>query len=56
MTPAWRILGAGCRPNRNTRAAISEAGFVFREFTVARLGVLPAIQGVAVLPDTAPAV
>lgn len=49
VTPAWRVLGAGCRPNRATREAISEAGFIFSELHEARLGILPAIQGVAVI-------
>lgn len=50
VSPAWGVLGGGCRPNRNTREAISDARFVFQELEATRLGVLPAIRGVAVLP------
>jgi len=27
LTPLWRLLGAGCHPNRDTAAAIKRAGF-----------------------------
>ncbi|WP_019815080.1 class I SAM-dependent methyltransferase [Saccharomonospora saliphila] len=27
VTPLWKRLGAGCHPNRNTRAAVENAGF-----------------------------
>lgn len=30
-TPAWRLLAAGCHPNRDTRAAIERAGFVIED-------------------------
>ena len=29
VTPVWRVVGAGCHPNRDTRRNIEAAGFVF---------------------------
>ncbi|MGH3450204.1 MAG: class I SAM-dependent methyltransferase [Haloechinothrix sp.] len=29
ITPLWRWVGAGCHPNRDTRASIEQAGFRF---------------------------
>ncbi len=31
VTPLWNRLGAGCHPNRDTRAAVERAGFRFLE-------------------------
>jgi ubiquinone/menaquinone biosynthesis C-methylase UbiE len=31
LAPVWSRFGAGCRPNRDTRAAITQAGFTFDE-------------------------
>ena len=31
LAPVWSRLGGGCRPNRDTRAAITQAGFTFDE-------------------------
>lgn len=54
--PAWRWVGAGCNPNRDTRAAIERAGFAFREIWHQRLAppipplalTRPAIRGIAI--------
>jgi ubiquinone/menaquinone biosynthesis C-methylase UbiE len=51
VTPAWRRIGAGCRPNRDTVEAISGVGFEIRELRRAQMGPLPVIQGVAVSPE-----
>lgn len=48
VTPAWRRIGAGCRPNRDTAAAVASAGFEIRELRRERMGPLPVIRGVAV--------
>lgn len=29
LAPVWKRIGAGCRPNRDTRTAIELAGFTF---------------------------
>ncbi len=55
-TPAWKWLGAGCRPNRDTAAAIERAGFAFRSLHHLNLSppvpplcvTRPAIHGAAV--------
>jgi ubiquinone/menaquinone biosynthesis C-methylase UbiE len=55
-TPAWKWLGAGCRPNRDTEAAITSAGFTLRQIEHRRLSppippfclTRPAILGAAV--------
>jgi ubiquinone/menaquinone biosynthesis C-methylase UbiE len=31
LTPLWSRFGAGCHPNRDTRAAIERAGFTFED-------------------------
>ncbi|MBI5947114.1 MAG: class I SAM-dependent methyltransferase [Chloroflexi bacterium] len=51
ITPAWRRIGAGCNPNRQTVAAIQAAGFdvaVAREFGM--MGA-PTVVGVATRRD-----
>jgi len=50
VTPAWRRIGAGCRPNRDTAAAIALAGFEIRKLRRERMGALPVIGGIAVAP------
>lgn len=34
IAPAWRWIGAGCNPNRDTAASIREAGFEFQRLRV----------------------
>ena len=34
ITPAWRWIGAGCNPNRDTAASVRHAGFEFDRLTV----------------------
>jgi ubiquinone/menaquinone biosynthesis C-methylase UbiE len=54
--PAWRWLGAGCNPNRDTRAAIERAGFTLLEIRPQHLAppvpplclTRPAIRGIAI--------
>jgi ubiquinone/menaquinone biosynthesis C-methylase UbiE len=55
-TPVWSWVGAGCNPNRDTKAAIEGAGFVFREIWHQHLAppipplclTRPAIRGIAI--------
>ena len=58
ILPLWRRLFAGCHPNRDTLASIESAGFEVRsldrfEPPVPFSGIVPHIQGVAVLEDDA---
>ena len=58
ILPLWRRLFAGCHPNRDTLASIKAAGFEVRsldrfEPPVPFSGIVPHIQGVAVLKDDA---
>lgn len=58
ITPAWRWIGAGCHPNRDTGSLISEAGFeIRRQRELRTTPPIPplcftrrVIQGVAVKP------
>lgn len=43
VTPVWRWFGAGCHPNRDTRAAIERAGLAFEH-----------VEAFAVLPRVVP--
>lgn len=50
ITPVWRWFGAGCHPNRNTEAAIRDAGFAITKLKRLRMGIPPVrdyIVGVA---------
>jgi ubiquinone/menaquinone biosynthesis C-methylase UbiE len=53
VTPVWKLAAGGCYPNRDTRAAVEAAGFVFdwaREQLDARIPisiVRPQLAGVA---------
>ena len=51
ITPAWRRIGGGCNPNRETESAISAAGFEIRELSHSKMGPMPFILGVAVVQD-----
>jgi SAM-dependent methyltransferase len=48
LSPLWQCCGGGCRPNRDSEAAIQAAGFRFAAIERYRIGFLPYIQGVAV--------
>lgn len=53
VTPLWRVVGAGCHPNRDTRSAVERAGFSFAEVEEFRpmpavIPMSPMLQGVAV--------
>lgn len=53
VTPVWRVIGAGCHPNRDTRSAVERAGFRFaavEEFQPmpAWIPTSPMLQGTAV--------
>ena len=50
MTPAWRRIGAGCHPNRNTAEAIAAAGFQIEAIDQVSLHALPMIAGIARKP------
>jgi ubiquinone/menaquinone biosynthesis C-methylase UbiE len=58
LSPAWRWLGAGCRPNRRTADAITNAGFTLTEIHRFKLAppipplsvTRPAVVGTAVKP------
>ena len=47
LTPVWRLVGAGCHPNRRTVERIWEAGFDIVEMERQRLPFLPLVVGVA---------
>ena len=52
LTPVWRFCGRGCHPNRDTAAALQDAGFAFDRLDEGRLPkappiVRPMITGVA---------
>ncbi len=56
IVPLWRRIGAGCRPNRDIRAAIEAAGLTCRDIETAypRPNIpitVPLIHGVAVAPS-----
>lgn len=61
VTPLWRRLAAGCHPNRDTAAALGQAGLVVQELHAFPFGpypVRPQILGLATKPapaDPAPA-
>lgn len=46
-TPAWSKVGGGCQLNRDTEAAIRNAGFEIKELTRSKIGPMPFILGVA---------
>jgi SAM-dependent methyltransferase len=50
VTPAWKRLGGGCHPNRDTLSAIQRAGFEVTQLREVKIGPLPAIVGVATRP------
>lgn len=62
FTPVSRFIGAGCRPNRDTRAAIESAGFEFKDLVNESaappipplLFYRPQIRGVAVKLEQTP--
>lgn len=47
VTPLWRRIGAGCHPNRNTVAAIRDAGFEVENVVQRRINGLPMVVGSA---------
>ena len=52
VTPLTRVLAAGCRPNRDTAAAITAAGFSIETITTLRPAphmplIAPFIHGIA---------
>jgi ubiquinone/menaquinone biosynthesis C-methylase UbiE len=47
VTPAWRWIGAGCHPNRQTAQNIARAGFDIVELQERPLPLAPLIIGVA---------
>lgn len=55
IEPLWMKLFAGCHPNRDTMAAVEEAGFVLEDFEyfdppVPLSGFTPHVQGTAKVP------
>ena len=50
ITPAWRRVGGGCHPNRETATLISAAGLEIEEMTRRRVNSLPMIAGTARKP------
>lgn len=53
ITPLWKRIGAGCRPNRDTLRAIERAGFRIEELGRHAFGpypVRPIVSGVAARP------
>jgi len=53
VTPAWKTLLAGCRPNRDTVRAIRRAGFAIGELERYAFGPLPGplfVRGVGISP------
>lgn len=50
LTPAWRRIGAGCHPNRETEAALRAAGFVIEQSHRVRAAI-PMRAGVAIVGD-----
>jgi ubiquinone/menaquinone biosynthesis C-methylase UbiE len=53
VTPAWKTLLAGCRPNRDTVRAIRRAGFAIGELERFAFGPLPGplfVRGVGISP------
>jgi SAM-dependent methyltransferase len=51
VTPAWKRIGGGCHPNRDTERAIASAGFEPVSIERLRLKGLPMIAGTAVRPQ-----
>lgn len=54
ITPLWRVIAAGCNPNRDTRAAIEHAGFGFERVSESQpipawVPTSPLLEGVAVV-------
>lgn len=47
ITPLWRRVGAGCHPNRNTVAVISDVGFEVENMVRRRINGLPMVVGTA---------
>ena len=48
IAPVWRWFGAGCNPNRRTKQAIEDAGFVIEQIEQRRLAPgTPVIYGIA---------
>jgi ubiquinone/menaquinone biosynthesis C-methylase UbiE len=47
IVPVWRVVGAGCNPNRRTIEAIRAAGFTLIDCIAGRLGPMPTVRGVA---------
>jgi SAM-dependent methyltransferase len=43
LTPAWRFMGRGCHPNRDTAAALRAAGFAFEQLDHGKLPKAPPI-------------
>lgn len=50
LTPLWRRLGGGCRPNRRTAEQIAAAGFELVELRRRALPLMPLVVGVARRP------
>ena len=50
LTPVWRRLGAGCRPNRDTVATVVDAGFEVVSLRSLHHGPLPMVVGMARRP------
>lgn len=53
VAPLWRVVGDGCRPDRDTEAAIVAAGFTIESITRFRVAapvVGPHVAGIATVP------
>jgi ubiquinone/menaquinone biosynthesis C-methylase UbiE len=50
VTPVWRLVGAGCHPNRDTARMLQQAGFVITTLEQLKFGpypIRPQIKGIA---------